>query len=166
MIEVHCAELPTLIDQEFGPSEWVTITQEMIDLYCHGVKDLEWIHVDVARAEALMGGTVVPGLMTLSLIPWLSQGMLRIIDRGTDLNYGYDQLRFLNVVHGGDRVRLRKTLRSVEPRGDGLLLTNECVIEVEGHERPALRALWKLLLFPGADAIPKLRVAAPAPKVD
>ena len=64
------------------------------------MKDLEWIHVDVERANRVLGGTIVHGLLTLSLVPWMSRTMLHIVDRGTDLNYGYDNVRFLAVVHG------------------------------------------------------------------
>jgi len=118
------------------------------------VKDLEWIHVDVERANRVLGGTIVHGLLTLSLVPWMSRTMLHIADRGTDLNYGYDNVRFLAVVHGGDRVRLRRRILELSPRGEGLLLNSECTGEVEGRKQPALVANWKLLLFPGKDTIP------------
>ncbi len=33
MLKVTCAELPSLIGQEIGPSDWTTITQEMVNQY-------------------------------------------------------------------------------------------------------------------------------------
>jgi len=162
MLRVTCAELPSLIGQEIGPSDWTTITQEMVNQYANGVKDLEWIHVDVERANKVLGGTIVHGLLTLSLVPWMSRSMLHIVDRGTDLNYGYDNVRFLAVVHGGDRVRLRRRILELSPRGEGLLLNSECTVEVEGSQQPALVANWKLLLFPGKDTIPRREPAKAA----
>jgi acyl dehydratase len=155
MLRVTCAELPSLIGHEIGPSGWTTITQEMVNQYANGVKDLEWIHVDVERANRVLGETIVHGLLTLSLVPSMSKGMLHIVDRGMDLNYGYYNIRFLSVVHGGDRVRLRGRVLEVLPRGEGLLLSSECIVEVEGSKQPAVVANWKLLLFPGKDTIPR-----------
>ncbi|MDO8703808.1 MAG: MaoC family dehydratase [Sulfuricaulis sp.] len=153
MLKVTCQELAEMIGQTIGPSEWMEITQDMVDQYGHAVKDLNWIHVDVDRATKAFGGTIVYGLLTLSLVPALSQTLLDIVDSGADLNYGMDKLRFLSVVHGGDRVRLSIRILGLEPRGEGLLLRSEYVVEVEGRDKPALVADWLFLLFPKEESL-------------
>jgi acyl dehydratase len=143
-----------MIGHEFGPSDWVEISQDVVSRYGHDVRDLEWIHVDVPRATAAFGGTIVYGLLTLSFMPGLWTTLIDIVDRGADLNYGLENVRFLSVVHGGDRIRLRSKVVSLEPRGEGLLFRSTNTIEVEGREdKPALVADWLLLLFPKEEAL-------------
>ena len=61
-------ELKGLIGQQFGPSEWREITQEMINSFAELSGDDQWIHVDVERAktESPFGTTVAHGNLTLS----------------------------------------------------------------------------------------------------
>ena len=101
----------------------MTVTQEMVQTYGETVGDLWWIHVDVPRAKKALCGTIVYGLLTLSLVPTTFNEIMSITDHGNDLNYGCDNVRFLSVVHGGNRIRAsseparmrtprRRTLRS------------------------------------------------------
>ena len=39
-------ELRSLVGQEAGVSEWLTVTQEMIDRFAGLTNDHQWIHVD------------------------------------------------------------------------------------------------------------------------
>jgi acyl dehydratase len=153
MIKVTAAELSELVGTEFGPSEWIDIRQEDIDQYAHAVNDLNWIHVDVPRATEAFGGTIAHGLFVLSLAPPIGQTLFEITDLGSDLNYGFDKVRFLSVVHGGDRVRLRLINRGLEPRGEGQLLRMEYIIEIEGKQKPAIVADWLFIVFPQPSAL-------------
>jgi acyl dehydratase len=84
-----------------------------------------------------MGGPIAHGYLTLSLIPFLSQGLMPVKGVTRGINYGSDKVRFTNMVRIGKRVRLRQKLLSVEERSGGLQLKNQCTIEIEGEERPA-----------------------------
>ena len=59
------------VGEELGPSEWLTVTQEMIDKFADATGDHQWIHVDVERAKKEMPGgkTIAHGYLTLSLLP-------------------------------------------------------------------------------------------------
>jgi len=46
-------------------------------------------------------------------------------------------VRFPSPVMTGDRVRLRQTLSSIEPMGDGFKLVFRCTLEIEGRDKPA-----------------------------
>ena len=61
------------VGTELGPSEWLTVTQEMIDKFADATGDHQWIHVDVERAKKEMPGgkTIAHGYLTLSLLPQL-----------------------------------------------------------------------------------------------
>jgi len=47
----------------------------------------------------------------------------------------------------GKRIRLRQSLISVEPKSGGVQLKNQCTIEIEGEDRPALVAETITVLF-------------------
>jgi acyl dehydratase len=132
-------DLPGLVGQETGVSDWVTIDQDRINKFADATGDHQWIHVDIARAAKEMPGgrTIAHGFLTLSLIPWLTGGFLRIEGVTRGINYGSNKVRFTNMVPVGSRVRARSKLVSVEPRGGGMQLTSEVTIEIEGQQRPA-----------------------------
>ena len=131
--------LPQLAGQEIGISDWVEITQERINQFADATGDHQWIHVDVERAKTTMPGgkTIAHGYLTLSLIPWLTGGMLRIDGVSRGINYGSNKVRFTNMVPVGSKVRARQKLLSAEARSGGMQLTNEVTIEIEGQQRPA-----------------------------
>jgi acyl dehydratase len=132
-------ELSSLVGQEIGVSEWVEIDQSRINQFAEATGDHQWIHVDVERAKKEMPGgkTIAHGFLTLSLIPMLGAGILRITGVSRGINYGSNKVRFTNMVPVGSRVRARQKLLSVEARGAGLQMINEMTIEIEGQERPA-----------------------------
>jgi acyl dehydratase len=134
---VEMSDLPGLVGQETGVSEWLEISQERVNQFAEATGDHQWIHVDVERATREMGGPIAHGYLTLSLIPFLSQGLLPVKGVTRGINYGSDKVRFTNMVRVGKRVRLRQKLLSVEPRSGGLQMKSQCTIEIEGEERPA-----------------------------
>jgi acyl dehydratase len=137
MDAVEIKDLPGLVGQEIGVSDWLQVTQERVNEFADATGDHQWIHVDVARATQEMGGPIAHGYLTLSLIPHLSEGLLPVKGVSRGINYGSDKVRFINMVRVGKRVRLRQTLLGVEPKAGGTQLKNLCTIEIEGEERPA-----------------------------
>jgi acyl dehydratase len=137
MPTVDFNDVASLVGTETGVSDWVEISQDRVNRFADATGDHQWIHVDVDRANKEMGGTIAHGYLTLSLIPFLSAGMLNIKGVTRGINYGSDKVRFTNMVKVGSRVRLRQKLIGAEPRAGGLQLKNECTIEIEGQERPA-----------------------------
>ena len=126
------------IQDGFGPwSQPIQVTQDMINRFADVTGDHQWIHIDVERATREIGGPIAHGYLTLSLIPFLSAGLLPVKGVTRGINYGSDKVRFINMVRVGKRVRLRQKLLSVEPKAGGLQMKNECTIEIEGEDRPA-----------------------------
>jgi len=131
------------VGRELGPSEWLTVTQEMIDKFAEATGDHQWIHVDVERAQReLPGGkTIAHGYLTLSLLPRLAPTLMTIAKRRRGLNYGSNKIRFITPVPAGTRIRLRQRLLNAEEVEDnGLRITSQMTMEVEGSERPAMVA--------------------------
>ena len=146
MNPIEFKDLPGLVGQEVGVSDWVLIDQDRVNKFADATGDHQWIHVDVEKAKA-MGGTIAHGYLTLSLIPFLSAGMLPVKGVTRGLNYGSDKVRFTNMVRVGARVRLRQKLIGAEPKSGGMQIKNECTIEIEGEERPALVAETITVLY-------------------
>jgi len=147
MAAVKLEDVGTLVGQETGVSDWLEITQERVNAFADATGDHQWIHIDVARATREIGGPIAHGYLTLSLIPFLSQGLLPVTGVSRGINYGSDKVRFTNMVRVGKRIRLRQKLLAVEPKSGGVQLKNLCTIEIEGDERPACVAETISLLF-------------------
>jgi acyl dehydratase len=136
-------DLAKHIGQELGPSDWMTVDQAMIDKFAEATGDHQWIHVDVERAKREMPGgkTIAHGYLTLSLVPRLAQTLVKVTEVSRGVNYGSNKVRFTSTVPAGARIRLHQKIVKVEPvEGNGVRVTSEVKMEVEGQERPALVA--------------------------
>lgn len=141
-------DLPRYVGRETGLSDWVTIGQQDIDDFARLTLDDQWIHIDRERAARERGGTIAHGFLSLSFLSYLARSMsFRIAGVTHGVNYGFDKLRFTSFVPSGARVRLRQTLKGVEPKAGGVALTRHCVMEIEGSDKPALVADWITLVY-------------------
>lgn len=135
-----------LIGKELGVSDWVVVTQDMIDKFADCTLDHQFIHVDVERSkkETPYGGTIAHGFLSVSLLSYFSYTVVPGIDGMVNaLNYGFDKLRFMSPVKSGKRIRARFTLSALQMRGDKMVQrTVKTVVEIEGEEKPALMAEW------------------------
>ena len=136
-----------LAGQEVGASDWLLIDQDRVNLFADATGDHQWIHVDVPRATAEMGGPIAHGFLTLSLIPFLGKDILKVEGVSRGINYGLNKVRFTNMVRVGSKVRAVQKLLGVEPKSGGLMLTSEVTIEIEGEARPACVAETVSMLF-------------------
>ena len=149
MITTTFADLPSLAGQEIGVSDWVTIDQDRINKFADATGDHQWIHIDVARAAKEMPGgkTIAHGYLTLSLIPFLTAGFLKIEGVTRGINYGSNKVRFTAPVPAGSRVRLRQLLKTVEDIQGGVRMTFDSTVELENSDKPALIAETLVLAF-------------------
>ena len=130
-------ELLNHVGDDLGTTEWYLVDQKEIDQFAKVTGDLYWMHLDVARAEAAVGGTIAHGLYTLSLGPRFCYQMYEIHGFAQELNYGYSKVRFPEPLPVGCRVRMRARLDSVDERAeDRYLTTVSQVFERENAERP------------------------------
>ena len=84
------------IGQELGVSDYLTITQEQIDLFADATLDHQWIHVDTerARTESPYKSTIAHGYLNLSVLPYLWGQILEVNNVKMLVNYGIEKLRF------------------------------------------------------------------------
>ena len=136
-------ELAGMTGVEIGPTDWLTVTQEMVNAFSEVTGDHQWIHLDVERAtrELPFGGPIVQGFLTLSLVPKFRQELVEIRGVSRFINYGVDRVRFPAPVPNGTRMRATQTFTEVKRFGsDALRISARFVIEAEGIEKPACMA--------------------------
>ena len=123
------------LGEPLGPSDWITITQEMINQFADVTGDRQWIHVDADRAkeESPFGQTVAHGYLTLSLIPLLLPKILDVQNASAVINYGIDKLRLPTPVPAEGRVRLKSEIKNVRDlQGGGARVTIAFEFELDG----------------------------------
>jgi acyl dehydratase len=142
-------ELAQAAGEELGQSEWVTVSQDMINRFAEATGDFQWIHVDIARAKTSpFGGTVAHGYLTLALAPRLMDQIYRVDNIRLRINYGCNKVRFTEPVKSGGRVRLHLKLMSVNPTPKGARVVTSASFELEGAKRPACLAELVAVLVP------------------
>ena len=131
------AEMEALVGQEVGVSEWITVTQERIQLFADATNDHQWIHVDSERAKAgPFGTTIAHGFLTLSLLPEMAASAFGVREARMGVNYGLNKVRFPAPVPSGSRLRGRFKLIGYEPLEGGAQLTVQVTMEREGSDKP------------------------------
>lgn len=132
------AELVPLVGQELAVSDWITVTQEKINLFAQATGDHQWIHVDVEKAKAgPFGAPIAHGFLTLSMIPQFFESAFEIRNTRMGVNYGLNKVRFTAPVPVDSRLRARmKLLECLPIDNDGMQMTWEVQVEREGSDKP------------------------------
>ncbi|MGL4574182.1 MAG: MaoC family dehydratase [Burkholderiaceae bacterium] len=132
------SEVAGCVGQHVGTSDWIVVTQAVIDQFAQATGDTQWIHVDAARAAAgPFGTTIAHGFLTLSLISKLYESAFEIAGTRMGINYGLNKVRFPAPVPSGSKLRGHFKLQSFEPlEGNGAQMVWEVTIEREGSEKP------------------------------
>lgn len=123
---------------ELGPTEWLEITQERVNLFADATDDHQWIHVDPAKAAGgPFGGTIAHGLLTLSLLPHFTHQLYRVDNIAMAINYGYNKVRFITPVRVGSKVRASAVIADVARLDGAVQATMTVTVEIEGSDKPA-----------------------------
>ena len=132
-------------------SDWVEVTQEMIDRFADATGDHQFIHVNPEMAAMTpFGGTIAHGFLSLSLMPMLAAktDTPKIEGVKMGVNYGGNKTRFLTPVRSGSRVRGRfKQIIFNERKPRVWEQIKEYNLEIEGAPKPPLIAEWIRLIY-------------------
>ena len=110
-------------------SNWLAVTQDLIDGFAALTGDMQWIHVDTdrARSESPFGTIIAHGFPTVAL---LSRLVAESADVRTEsklgVNCGFNRLRFPAPVPAGARIR---------------------AVEVENQAKPTVAAEWLVHIY-------------------
>lgn len=133
-------------------SDWIEVSQDMINKFADATGDHQFIHVDPERAKLTpFGTTIAHGFLTLSLLPQIAaknQDAPRLDGVRMGVNYGGNKVRFLAPVPSGSRIRGRSKVTEFEEKRPGQFqYTTETTVEIEGAEKPAMIAEWITQVF-------------------
>lgn len=137
-------DLEQYVGKEIGISNWITVTQEMINSFGTTTMDEQWIHMDAEKAasHSPYGKTIAHGFLVMSLLVPMSYETLKMKDVKMGVNYGLNKLRFTNATKSGARIRGKSTLKEIKYFDKGAKYITSWTVEIEGEEKPALVAEW------------------------
>jgi acyl dehydratase len=132
-------ELKALTGKDLGHTDWLQIDQGRVNTFADATDDHQWIHVDAERAaEGPFGGTIAHGYLTLALLIPLMTQLLDVQGVRMSINYGLDKVRFPAPVPVGAKIRLNGKVAEVdEVKGNGVQITIDFTVEIEGSDKPA-----------------------------
>ncbi|MBS9524390.1 MaoC family dehydratase [Litoribacter ruber] len=130
------------VGKELGVSAYHTITQEQVNLFADATMDHQWIHTDPekAKAEGAFGGPIAHGYLTLSIVPFLWEQIVKVNNLKMMVNYGIESLRFAQPVLVGDEVRLNATLANITNLRGTIKTEMKVKLEIKGQRKPAFTA--------------------------
>lgn len=145
-------DLQALVGQQVAVSDWMPITQERINAFAEVTGDLQWIHIDPARAQrdTHFGTTIAHGFLTLSLVSALMRSALTIEGVRMTINYGLNRVRFVSAVPAGARIRARITLAGLTHLADSTQATWHITVERDGSDKPCVVAEWLVRYYPAS----------------
>ena len=132
------ADLAACTGQEVAVSDWITITQEQVNLFAEATGDHQWIHVDVEKAAAgPFGAPIAHGFLTLSLLPRFFESSFDITGSRMGVNYGLNKVRFTGPVPVGSRLRAAMKLLACDAIDNGgLQMAWQVTVMREGTDKP------------------------------
>jgi len=136
--------------KQLPESDWVTVTQEMINDFAKATGDFQWIHVDVEKAtkHSPFKKPVAHGFMSVSLISKMLEDLIQVKSAQMGVNYGLNKVRFPNPVAVDSRLKLLGSVSTIEDYSDtGLKIIWNCTVAIEGESKPACVAEFISLMF-------------------
>ncbi|MDT7831746.1 MaoC family dehydratase [Flavobacteriaceae bacterium S356] len=145
----NLTEFKTMIGKELPHSNWLTVTQEMINDFANATLDKQWVHVDEVRAakESPFKSTIAHGFMSLALLSKMLEDLITIDSVKMGLNYGLNYVRFPHPVPVNSRLQIQSSIKNVEDQQQGVKITFQCTVVIEGVEKPACVAEFLGIMF-------------------
>ena len=136
-------EFERFAGKELGVSEYHRITQEQIDQFAEATLDHQWIHVDSdrARKESPYGNTIAHGYLSLSLLPYLWNQIIKVNNITMLVNYGIESFKFGEPVVVNGEVRIKTKLKSIVNLRGTAKVEVEVVMEIKDGRKPAFKGV-------------------------
>ena len=139
-------EFEKYLGQKLGKSEWLEVDQNRINAFADATLDHQWIHVDTEKAkEGPFGQTIVHGYLTLSLLPYMWEQIIKVNNLKMMVNYGMDKMKFGQAVLSGQSIRLVTTLHSIANLRGICKVEIKFTIEIKDQKKPALTGIATFL---------------------
>jgi len=142
-------DLEQLVGKHIGVSDYMLVSQEIINTFADATMDHQWIHTDPERAavESPFHHTIAHGFLTLSLLTHHWNQLVQVNNLRQTVNYGIDKVKFGHPVLAGQRVRVSAYLHSLANlRGVAKTQIKFCM-EIEGERKKALEGIATFLYY-------------------
>lgn len=134
----HPSDLLNMVGEKLGPTDWMVMEQDRINLFADATGDHQWIHIDEEKAAAgPFGACIAHGYLNLSLASKFLPELITVEKVSMGVNYGCDKVRFPNAVKAGQSIRGSAEVISAEEKSGGVQVIIRVTVEVQGEERPA-----------------------------
>ena len=135
-------ELEQYVGKELGVSDYITISQDQINLFADATLDHQWIHVDTERTktESPYKTTIAHGYLNLSVLPYLWDQIVEVNNSKLTVNYGIEKLRFNQPVLVDSEVRLRASIKSLINLRGTSKAEIQVSMEIKDNKKTALDA--------------------------
>jgi acyl dehydratase len=135
-------EFEQYVGKELGYSDYLTVTQEQINLFAEATIDHQWIHTNPERAklESPFKNTIAHGYLTVSLMPYLWEQIVEFKNVKLMVNYGIENLRFNQAVVVNSELRMHASLVSLKNLRGTTKAQLNIRVEIKGNPKPALEA--------------------------
>ena len=132
-------EFLTFEGKEIGISDYLKITQEIINKFADATLDHQWIHTDPKRAktESPFQTTIAHGYLTLSVLPYLWEQLIKVNNIQLMVNYGIENFKFGEAVRVDDEVRLRVKVMSIKDLRGICKAEMKATLEIKDRKKPA-----------------------------
>ncbi len=127
------------IGKSLGVSDYHKISQEQINKFADATLDHQWIHTDPekAKSEGSFGNTIAHGYLTLSLVPFLWEQIVKVNNLTMLVNYGIESLRFAQPVLVDSEVRLHAKLANITNLRGTIKTEMDIKLEIKDQKKPA-----------------------------
>lgn len=127
------------IGKELGVSGYHKVTQEQINKFAEATLDFQWIHTDPEKAkiESPFKSTISHGYLNLSLLPYLWDQIIEVNNLKMTVNYGIENLRFMQAVLVDEEIRLKAKLKSIVNLRGIAKAEIEAILEIKDSKKPA-----------------------------
>lgn len=133
-------EFESHVGKELGYSDYLTITQDQINLFADATIDHQWIHTDPERAalESPFKSTIAHGFLTLSLLPYFWAQVVEFHNVKLMVNYGIEELKFNQPVLVGSQLRIKVSLTSLKNLRGVIKAQLHITMEIKDNAKPAM----------------------------
>ena len=133
-------EFEQYVGKELGVSEYITITQEQINMFADATLDHQWIHTDPekAKTESPFKNTIAHGYLTVSVMPYLWEQIADFKNVKMMVNYGIEKLKFMQAVVVNSELRMKAKLVSLKNLRGTTKAELNIVLEIKDQKKPAL----------------------------
>ena len=124
-------EFEKYLGQELGKSDWLEVDQDRI-------------HPERAK-NGPFGQTIVHGYLTLSLLPYMWEQIIKVNNLKMMVNYGMDKMKYGQAVLSGQSIRLVASLHSIANLRGICKVEIKFTIEIKDQKKPALTGIATFL---------------------